>query len=347
MTDVIAVLPRLAPDQEAVPHGIWQMRPRRGRVAFALTAFAIAVTRKIDLVFCGHLYLVSLAAFIARLKGAKLLVQTHGIEAWPRPARLRRAAFETADLILCVSRYTRARVLSWAAIPPERLLVLPNTVEDIFTPGNASPLRAALGLEDKKILLTVARMDPRQQYKGQDLVISALPKVLADGHDVVYLIVGEGEDRARLETLAHEFGVGARVQFLGAVQREALIDIYRAADLFVMPSKGEGFGIAFLEAMATGTPTLALDVVGSPDALADGQLGNLVSEAELPGTISNLLTVPKPDPNWLSTQVRARFGRARFVENVRLTMETKILGSGDAYSTEARSLTSPATQEVT
>src|SRR4051812_47060797 len=60
--DVITVIPRLAPDREVVPPGIWQMRPWRGRVAFALMALAIAVTRKVDVVFCGHLYHVSLAA---------------------------------------------------------------------------------------------------------------------------------------------------------------------------------------------------------------------------------------------------------------------------------------------
>ena len=69
-----------------------------------------------------------LAALIAKLKGAKLIIQAHGIEAWPRPSRLQRAALETADLVLCVSRYTRARILDWAAIAPERVLVLPNTV---------------------------------------------------------------------------------------------------------------------------------------------------------------------------------------------------------------------------
>ena len=106
------------------------MKEQPGRVRYALKALAVSFTRPIDFVFCGHLYMAPLAAAIAWLRGAKLVIQTHGIEAWPRPSRLQRAALEAADLVLCVSRYTRAAVLRWAAIAPERVLVLPNTVEE-------------------------------------------------------------------------------------------------------------------------------------------------------------------------------------------------------------------------
>ena len=160
-----------------------------------------------------------LAWLIARLKGAKLVVQMHGIEAWPRPSRLQRAAVEAADLIMCVSRYTRACVAGWAAIAPERVVVMPNTVEDAFAPGDGSALRTALGLKDRRVLLTVGRMDSRERYKGHDRVIAAIPDLIAQGHDVVYLIIGEGDDRARLEELARETGVADRVRFLGAVSQ--------------------------------------------------------------------------------------------------------------------------------
>ena len=87
------------------------------------------------------------------------------------------------------------------------------------------------------------------------------------------------------------------MRFLGAVDQNCLVDAYRAADLFVMPSTGEGFGIAFLEAMACGTPALGLDVAGARDALADGELGTAVSdEDDLPAAIARLLATPKPDP---------------------------------------------------
>lgn len=253
-----------------------------------------------------------LAALIARLKDAKLIVQTHGVEAWPRPSRLQRAALESADLVLCVSRYTRAAVLSWATIAPERVLVLPNTVKEAFTPGDGSTTRAALAVENRRVLLTVGRMDSRQRYKGHDRVIAAIPYIVAQGHDVEYLVVGEGDDRARLEALARDVGVSERVRFLGAIGLQSLIEIYRMADLFVMPSTGEGFGIAFLEAMASGTPALGLDFGGARDALADGELGTGIREADLPVTIARLLFEPKPCAGALAAATRTRFGREIF-----------------------------------
>jgi hypothetical protein len=88
----------------------------------------------------------------------------------------------------------------------------------------------------------------------------------------------QGDDRARLEDLAQRAGVAERVRFLGAVSQQYLAESYSMADVFVMPSTGEGFGIVFLEAMASGTPTLGLNAAGASDPLADGELGTVVSE---------------------------------------------------------------------
>ena len=285
-TFTITVPPRQAPDPPAPPATIERMPARSGRIAYSVAALRTALFRTVDLVFCGHLFMAPLAALIARLKGAKLIVQTHGIEAWPRPSRAQRAALEGAELVLCVSRHTRSALLSWAAIAPERVLVMPNTVREVFTPGDGSARRAALGLEGKRVLLTVGRMDSRERYKGHDRVIATIDDLVVKGHDICYLVVGEGTDQTRLEALAHEDGVGERVRFLGAVGLETLVETYRMADLFVMPSTGEGFGVTFLEAMASGTPALGLGVAGARDALADGQLGSVVSESELCGLLS-------------------------------------------------------------
>jgi phosphatidylinositol alpha-1,6-mannosyltransferase len=155
-------------------------------------------------------------------------------------------------------------------------------------------------------------LDSRERYKGHDRVIAVMLGLVAKGHDVCYLIVGEGDDRGRLEALARDCGVSDRVRFLGAVGLQGLLEIYRAADLFVMPSTGEGFGVTFLEAMASGTPALGLDVAGALDALADGELGVVTSEAELVTTISGLLNRPRPDSLKLHAAVCARFGRQKF-----------------------------------
>jgi phosphatidylinositol alpha-1,6-mannosyltransferase len=309
----ITVLPRQAPKRVATPSAIAQMAPRPRRLAYSATALLTALRRPIEIVFCGHLYMAPLAWLIARLKRARLVVQIHGMEAWPRPPLAQRAAVEAADLVLCVSRHTRAAVAEWAAMPPERILVLPDTVGDRFTPGDGSPLRARLGLDDKRVLLTVGRLASSERYKGHDRVIDAIPDLVRRGLDVVYLIVGEGDDRGRLATLAHDIGVADRVRFLGTLATQELADAYRIADLFVMPSTGEGFGIVFLEAMVSGTPALGLAAGGAPDALADGALGTCLSvEDDLPAAIFGLLAAPKPDPIALSQAARDRFGPAAF-----------------------------------
>ena len=318
----ITVLPRHARQRITPPAPIKQKPARPGRFTYSAIALVTAFCERIDVVFCGHLYMAPLAWLIARLKGARLVVQMHGIEAWPRPPHLQRIAAEAADLVLCVSRYTRACVVGWAAIAPESVVVVPNTVAERFTAGDGHKLRAALGVEGKRVLLTVGRMDSRERYKGHDRVIVAIPDLVRRGHDIVYVIIGQGDDRVRLEEVARDIGVAERVRFLGSVGTRQLAEVYRIADLFVMPSAGEGFGIVFLEAMASGTPALGLDFGGARDALAEGELGTAVSEkGDLPDAIARLLAEPKPDPNALSQAMRARFGREVFEAQVGMAIE--------------------------
>lgn len=316
----IQVLPRHTTGPTSVPTGIVQDRAHAGRLPYALNALSVALGRRFELVFCGHLYMAPLAAVVARLNGAKLIVQTHGVEAWPRPTGDRRAGLEAADLVLSVSRHTRARVLDWAAIPPERIGVLPNTVGEDFAPGDGSALRMSWGLAGRRVLLTVGRMDSRERYKGQDRVITAIPALVEQGLDVVYVVLGDGDDRPRLESLARDMGVAERVRFMGAVAGDVLVDAYRMADLFVMPSTGEGFGIAYLEAMACGTPALGLAAAGASDALADGELGLVATESDLAECIARSLVQSHRDAKSLSGAVRRRFGRPTFTAHADATL---------------------------
>ena len=96
----ITVLPRHAPQRIAAPAAINQQTARSGRVAYSAMALLAPFRRRTDVVFCGHLYMAPLAWLIAQLKGAKLVVQMHGVEVWPRPSHLQRAATEAADLVL-------------------------------------------------------------------------------------------------------------------------------------------------------------------------------------------------------------------------------------------------------
>jgi phosphatidylinositol alpha-1,6-mannosyltransferase len=326
----VEVLPRHAMDQAVLPDAIRQFPPHPGRLRYVIAALTAACRRPPDIVFCGHLHMAPLAAAITQCTGARLLVQAHGIEAWSVPSLPTRVAVEAADLVLCVSRHTRAAVVGWADILPERVVVAPDSVADDFTPGDGAALREAWGLNGKRILLTVGRLDARERYKGHDRVIAAIPALVVAGHDIAYVVIGGGEDRGRLEGLARGLGVSDRVHFMGAVSREVLTEAYRMADLYVMPSTGEGFGIAFLEAMACGTPALGLAFAGARDALADGMLGVAVTEDELAASMLELLDAPPTGVDALPGDVRRRFGRQVFERHVREHIGSLLRGHAEA-----------------
>lgn len=304
---------------DGVPGGLRLRRMRRGRAAYAASALRLALWRRPHVVVCGHLFMVTLAALAARLCGARLVVQLHGIEIWREPGGLRRRALERANLVLCVSRDTRARLLAAADLPPERAVVLPNTVAEDYEPGRPRAPRAG-----PRVILSVGRLDAREAYKGQDAVIACLTRLRQAGHDVLYRIIGDGDDRPRLERLARDLGVADRVRFLGALGRAAMPDAYRDADLFVLPSRGEGFGIVFLEAMACGTPALGLACGGAVDAL-DG-LGLAVRAEDLAEAIGAALDRSAAgrgaaEAGDLAGRVRGRFGRAHFERGVAQALE--------------------------
>jgi len=275
----VIILPRTGvPSSDTLPCGVRQLRPVRDRIAYSLMALQAGRRHKpVDVVFCGHLFMTPLAATIARFARAPLWVQVHGVEAWHELSRLHRRSVETAALITSVSRHTRRRLLEWVGIDPARVKVLPNTVGARYRPGpKPDPLVKRHAVGTKKVLLTVSRLAASERYKGHDRVIRVLPKLLSEHPEVLYLIVGEGDDRSRLEMLAAECGVTEQVRFVGQVSPDELPDYFRLADVFVMPSTGEGFGIVFLEALATGIQVIAGNQDGSRDALCDGALGTLV-----------------------------------------------------------------------
>ena len=288
------------------------INPRGRLVGFVFGVLAHAMLRRFDIVFCGHINFVPLAALIARIHGARLILQTHGIDAWNAPEAWNRYTVAQADLVLCVSRFTRARLLSWSDIDPERVVVVGNTYRDEFSIADAKKIRTPHGLEEKTVLLTVGRLDGRQKHKGHDRVIRCLPRLRHQHPDIVYVIVGEGNDRERLQNLAAQCEVASMIRFPGRVSDRELVDFYRAADLFVMPSTGDGFGIVFLEAMACGTPVLGVDVGGVRDAMADGDLGLAVQDDGFEEALDRAIALrgaPRPE---LSNRVRARFGRTVF-----------------------------------
>ena len=276
--EVIVLPRRRTMSAGALPAGVRQLCGVENGVAYSLAAFWTAIThRPIDLVFCGHLFITPPAAVIARALSVPLWVQVYGVDAWHELPVLQRRSVESATMITSISRDTRRRLLEWVGIDPARVRVLPCTVGPQYHPGpKPAYLLERHAADGKTVLMTVSRLSSLERYKGHDRVIRTLPRLLEQHPETIYLIVGDGDDRPRLESLAIECGVMKNVQFTGSVPSEELPDYFRLADVFVMPSVAEGFGIVFLEAMATGVRVIGGSKDGSRDALCDGALGTLV-----------------------------------------------------------------------
>lgn len=309
----VRLLPRLAPDPaEGLPAKTSQLNARSGRFGYSLNALVESYRTSADIIYCNHLFMAPLAAMVAYIARARLVVHLHGIEIWNEPSMIQKWALEKADLMLCVSRDTRARVLDYCDINPERAVVLNNTFSEVFKPGDRVSARSHFGLGDETVLLTVGRISTQERYKGHDRVIEALARLTQNNSNILYLIAGEGDDQPRLVALAEAEGVSQNVRFLGHVPFDDLPNLYRAADLFVMPSTGEGFGVAFLEAMACGTPALGLAFGGAGDALADSELGYLVDARHFEEALSACLKADATDREALARSIRARYGRISY-----------------------------------
>lgn len=312
----ITVLPRSATDPVlGLPFKICQLKAVGSRFVYIVKSL-LTLVQPWDVIFCNHAYMSPLSALIARLSGAKLVIQVHGIEVLGEIPGIRRAALEAADWIVSVSRYTRSCILNECDLAPEKVLIIPNTVSAAFTPVDQEAARAKFGVTEHPVLLAVGRLSAEEQYKGHDRVIRALKTLLPTHPNILFLVAGDGDDRVRLDRLASQEGVSGNIRFLGQVPQQDLNDLYNAADLFALPSTGEGFGIVFLEAMAAGTPAVGLAIAGAKDALADGHLGYCVSEDNFAATLNNILSQIKDAPaasrQALARKVRQRFGKQVF-----------------------------------
>lgn len=299
----VVSLPRVPADRSLpLPAKLQEQSAVRGTLRYVYQAMRLALRHRPALILCGHLNLLPVAAMLKRLTGAPLLLELYGIEAWsPRRSRVMEWAVRQVDLAISISRFTRRKFLTWSGIDPQAVRLMPNAIHlSEYRPG-PYPLALAerYAVQGKKLLLTLGRLASDERYKGHDRIIALIPELLTRLPDLVYLIAGDGDDRPRLESLARQHGVAGQVRFLGRIPVADMADLYNLADAFAMPSSGEGFGFVFLEAAACGLPVLGGNVDGSPDALADGQIGMMVDPLDpqaLCQSLFELMNRPKSIP---------------------------------------------------
>jgi glycosyltransferase involved in cell wall biosynthesis len=218
-------------------------------------------------------------AMSARSRKFRSIVFTHGVEVWKPLAWPRGAALRHADLVLGPSADTVQHLISDQQIPRGKVQLLSWGLDPEFEARveSAVPPAPPPGFPGSGgIILTVGRWDSGERYKGADTLISALPRVLRAAPDTSLVLVGDGNDRSRLEQIARDLGVSERTHFLRGLTPDELFACYANCDVFALPSSGEGFGLVFLEAMALAKPVIGGAHGGIPDIVEDGATGILV-----------------------------------------------------------------------
>lgn len=294
---------------------------------FALLLFISSFQKRPDLIICGHANFTPVAHLVQRLMGISYWTVAHGVDAWNLQNPHIIQALRHADRILAVSHYTRDRLLQEQALDPEKVVVLPNTFDTSrfqIAPKPQSLLEKYNLTPDQQVILTIARLAGEERYKGYDQIIRALPEIIKTIPNIHYLIGGKGGDRPRIEKLIQDLDLEDYVTLAGFIPDEELADHYNLCDVFAMPSKGEGFGIVYLEAMACGKPTIGGNQDGAIDALCNGELGVLVNPDdldEISTVITQILekTYPLPilyQPETLRQKVIEIYGFEQFKQNL-------------------------------
>ncbi|WP_313933869.1 MULTISPECIES: glycosyltransferase [Nostocaceae] len=302
--------------------GKWPLPLRTA--ALAAQMVGLGLWQRPNLIFSTHPNFSVTANLLKQLIGTPYWVAAHGIDAWDIQNPAVKQGLKNADLILAVSNYTRDRLMQEQNLTPDQVVVLPNTLnaDNFKISPKPDHLLQQYGLNPHQpVILTVTRLaQSPQRCKGYDKILRALPQIRQAIPDVHYVLVGKGNDRPRIEQLISQLQLQDCVTLAGYVPDEELQDYYNLCNLFAMPSKGEGFGIVHLEALACGKPTLGGNQDGAVDALCQGELGALVDPDNLEAIAQTIIQIlqgkyPNPliyQPEELRHRVMEKFGFESF-----------------------------------
>lgn len=279
--DEIVAIPRVAPLPigDLPPKVTYHVEGLGGKIRYARTVLKV-LRGRFDLVICGHVNLLPFAWLASIKKHAPLVLIAFGIDVWqPHKSMLTRMLVRSVDAVYSVSEITRDKMLACSNVSIERFHILPNAITlDRYGMGSKdTTLVTRYNLSGRKVMMMLGRLDGEVGGKGIDELIEIMPELIDREPALVYLLAGDGKDRSRLEEKARGLGVADRVVFTGYVSESDKPAHYRLADAFVMPGRLEGFGFAFLEAMACGVPVVASTLDGSREAVRFGKLGQMVN----------------------------------------------------------------------
>ncbi|MHB1300111.1 MAG: glycosyltransferase family 4 protein [Burkholderiales bacterium] len=262
-----------------------------GKTRYIRTVLKI-LRGRFNLVICGHINLLPLAWMASLRLHTQFVLLVYGIDVWqPHESILIRALLRWVDKVWSISEITRDKMAAWANVSIERIHLLPNAIDiDCYGMGTKDEnLVSRYGLSGCKVMMVLARLVGLERYKGVDELLEIMPELLVREPELAFLVAGDGDDRPRLETKAKALGVSERVVFTGYVLESEKAAHFRLADVFVMPSRSEGFGFVFLEAMACGVPVVASTLDGSREAVRFGLLGQAVNPEDRTALMTSII----------------------------------------------------------
>jgi glycosyltransferase involved in cell wall biosynthesis len=305
--------------------------PTTAKLRFVVASLREAAVWRPDLIICAHVGIAPLGKLLRVLGIAPYWVMAYGIDVWAQLRARDHRGLVGADRVVTISEFTRTQVVRLQGVRPERTCLLPPCLDAEWM-AEASSYSIIPRQQRRPTLLTVSRLSSAERYKGHDVVLQALVQVCREIPGALYVIVGDGDDRPRLETLSRQLGLTDAVRFEGAAPVETLKACYRDCDIFVMPArtvldqsapKGEGFGIVFLEAMAYGKPVIGPASGAPSEFIHHGEHGILVNpedEQEVASALIELLASPQracemgaAARDW----VQREYSYARFGERLR------------------------------
>lgn len=255
------------------------------KIVFTFNALISGATS--PAIIISHINLISIALLIRVFnKRSKIIMLAHGTEVWRNLSIWKKWFIKKHVHIWSVSNYTK-QILDKRHCIRKSSYVINNCLDPFFQPpanfNKPAYLieRYALS-EDQPVLLTICRLSKHEHFKGYDQVILLMKRLSADFPDVRYLLCGKSDQQEfeRLNHLILKNNLGQRVTLPGFIPEEELMDHYLLADLFILPSRKEGFGLVLIEAALCGCRVISGNADGSPEAMLRGKLGTMINPAD-------------------------------------------------------------------
>lgn len=298
---------------------------RGKRISFALSALKDGSNA--DIIILSHINLLIFGWLIKKITNKRIVLLAHGIEVWENLQNWKLKFLQKHCEIWAVSKFTAEQLIK-QAVPRNNIKVLNNCLDPFFKvptlfdkPKNL--LKRYQLTTDQPVLFTLTRMSHQEQYKGYDQVIASMVDLIKKYPNIHYILAGKADEleASRIKKLITKYDLQKHITITGFLPDEEINDHYLLADVFVMPSKGEGFGISFIEAAVCGCMSIAGNIDGSVDALLNGELGKLVNpidQTAISNAIDEVLSLTDRDqtPQILQEKCLKRFSFENYEMNV-------------------------------